>query len=47
MGCFEKPFDNYFKMWGYGLRISEVLNLRKSNLNSSDIIIIGKGVSKG
>lgn len=30
-------------MWGYGLRISEVLNLRKSNLNSSDIIIIGKG----
>ena len=30
-------------MWGYGMRISEVLNLRKKDLKSSDIIVIGKG----
>ena len=30
-------------MWGYGMRISEVLNLRKKDLNSSDIIVTGKG----
>jgi len=30
-------------MWGYGLRISEVLNLRLSDLGSSELKIIGKG----
>ena len=30
-------------MWGYGLRISEVLNLRKKDLNFSGIRIKGKG----
>ena len=30
-------------MWGYGLRISEVLNLKKDDLKSSDLVIIGKG----
>ena len=30
-------------MWGYGLRISEVLNIKKSELNGSDLVIIGKG----
>ncbi len=30
-------------MWGYGLRISEVLNIKKGDLKASDLIIIGKG----
>ena len=30
-------------MWGYGLRISEVLNLKKDDLKASDLVIIGKG----
>jgi len=30
-------------MWGYGLRISEVLNLRKKDFNSNEIRIKGKG----
>ena len=30
-------------MWGYGMRISEVLNLKKKDLNSSDILLTGKG----
>ena len=30
-------------MWGYGLRISEVINLRLSDLQSSDLHIFGKG----
>ena len=30
-------------MWGYGLRISEVLNLKLSDLQSNDLSIFGKG----
>ena len=30
-------------MWGYGLRISEVLNLKLSDLHSNDLHIFGKG----
>ncbi len=30
-------------MWGYGMRISEVLNLKKKDLNSADIFLTGKG----
>ncbi len=30
-------------MWGYGLRIGEVLNLRKKDLSLSGIRIKGKG----
>ena len=30
-------------MWGYGLRIGEVLNLRKKDLSFSGIRIKGKG----
>ena len=30
-------------MWGYGLRISEVLNIKKDDLKVSDLVIIGKG----
>ena len=30
-------------MWGYGLRISEVLAIKKNSLNSNDLIIVGKG----
>ncbi len=30
-------------MWGYGLRISEVLNITKNDLKASDLLIIGKG----
>lgn len=30
-------------MWGYGMRISEALNLKKKDLNSSDILLTGKG----
>ena len=30
-------------MWGYGMRISEVLNLKKKDLNSADIFLSGKG----
>ena len=30
-------------MWGYGLRISEVLNIQKCDLNFSNLIITGKG----
>ncbi|MAZ46275.1 MAG: recombinase XerC [Rickettsiales bacterium] len=30
-------------MWGYGLRITEVLNIKKCDLKTSDLVIIGKG----
>lgn len=30
-------------MWGYGLRISEVLNIKVNDLQSEDLRIIGKG----
>ena len=30
-------------MWGYGLRISEVLNIKKGDLKACDLVIIGKG----
>ena len=30
-------------MWGYGLRISEVLNIKKNDLKASELVIIGKG----
>ena len=30
-------------MWGYGLRISEVINLKYNNLKVSDLKILGKG----
>ncbi|MAI28943.1 MAG: recombinase XerC [Pelagibacteraceae bacterium TMED124] len=30
-------------MWGYGLRISEVLNIKKDDLGVSDLVIVGKG----
>ena len=30
-------------MWGYGLRISEVLNLKKNDLDANQIRINGKG----
>ncbi len=30
-------------MWGYGLRISEVLNLKLKDLNNDEIRILGKG----
>ena len=30
-------------MWGYGLRISEVLNIRKGDLKASDLVVLGKG----
>ena len=29
-------------MWGYGLRISEVVNLKYSDLHSNDLHIFGK-----
>ena len=32
-----------FLMWGYGLRINEVLNLKVQDISSSDLIITGKG----
>ena len=31
MGSFKKFFNNLL-MWGYGLRISEVLNIKKDDL---------------
>ena len=30
-------------MWGYGLRISEVLNIKKGDLKASDLVVLGKG----
>jgi len=30
-------------MWGYGLRVSEVLNIKKDDLKVSDLLILGKG----
>ena len=30
-------------MWGYGLRISEVINIRLSDLQTNDLQINGKG----
>ena len=45
MGSFKK-FLVIILMWGYGMRISEVLNLKK-DLNSSDILLTGKGGNKG
>ena len=31
-------------MWGYGLRISEVINLKVSDLQSNNLQIFGKGM---
>ena len=31
-------------MWGYGLRISEVLNIKKEDLKASDLVILEKEI---
>ena len=38
-----RNFLTIILMWGYGLRISEVLNIKKNDLKASELVIIGKG----